>query len=133
MAAQAVKVAGRELEHGWPKDAPTFILLKPELESVDDRRVDLKGPVFREIDGQANQGITDIEDETAAIVRYLGVAGMEHAEAGALSYGGQRLLDMGLALATKPRTGSGRTPVGVTSTTRAGDSSPFRSAQTPKP
>ena len=28
---------------------------------------------------------------------------MEQAEAGALSYGGQRLLDMGLALATKPR------------------------------
>jgi ABC-type branched-subunit amino acid transport system ATPase component len=28
---------------------------------------------------------------------------MERAEAGALSYGGQRLLDMGLALATKPR------------------------------
>jgi len=28
--------------------------------------------------------------------------GMEHAEAASLSYGGQRLLDMGLALATAP-------------------------------
>ena len=35
--------------------------------------------------------------------RYLGLAGIERAEAGSLSYGGQRLLDMGLALATAPR------------------------------
>jgi branched-chain amino acid transport system ATP-binding protein len=51
----------------------------------------------------AARAIGDIEAETAAIIRYLGVAGIEKAEAGALSYGGQRLLDMGLALATKPR------------------------------
>jgi branched-chain amino acid transport system ATP-binding protein len=49
------------------------------------------------------RALADIERETAALIRYLGVAGMERAEAGALSYGGQRLLDMGLALATKPR------------------------------
>ena len=51
----------------------------------------------------AARSIEHIEHETAALIRYLGVAGMEAAEAGALSYGGQRLLDMGLALATKPR------------------------------
>ena len=51
----------------------------------------------------AARSIADIERETAALIRYLGVAGMEPAEAGALSYGGQRLIDMGLALATKPR------------------------------
>ncbi|HKG82441.1 MAG TPA: branched-chain amino acid ABC transporter ATP-binding protein/permease [Beijerinckiaceae bacterium] len=49
------------------------------------------------------RALADIERETAELIRYLGVAGMEQAEAGALSYGGQRLLDMGLALATKPR------------------------------
>lgn len=49
------------------------------------------------------RSMEEIERETAALIRYLGVAGMERAEAGALSYGGQRLLDMGLALATKPR------------------------------
>src|SRR3954468_22416053 len=49
------------------------------------------------------RAFADIERETAALIRYLGLAGMEQAEAGALSYGGQRLLDMGLALATKPR------------------------------
>jgi ABC-type branched-subunit amino acid transport system ATPase component/ABC-type branched-subunit amino acid transport system permease subunit len=45
----------------------------------------------------------DIEAETAEVVRYLGLSGIERAEAGALSYGGQRLLDMGVALATRPR------------------------------
>jgi ABC-type branched-subunit amino acid transport system ATPase component/ABC-type branched-subunit amino acid transport system permease subunit len=49
------------------------------------------------------RAISDIERETAEVIRYLGLAGMEQAEAGALSYGGQRLLDMGVALATKPR------------------------------
>jgi len=47
--------------------------------------------------------IEAINRETDAIIRYLGLAGIERAEAGALSYGGQRLLDMGVALATAPR------------------------------
>jgi ABC-type branched-subunit amino acid transport system ATPase component/ABC-type branched-subunit amino acid transport system permease subunit len=51
----------------------------------------------------AARSIDEIETQTAAVIRYLGVAGIEAAEAGTLSYGGQRLLDMGLALATKPR------------------------------
>ena len=41
--------------------------------------------------------------ETRALLAYLGLAGIERAEAGVLSYGGQRLLDMGLALSTAPR------------------------------
>ena len=41
--------------------------------------------------------------ETAQLIRFLGLSGIERAEAGALSYGGQRLLDMGLALACAPR------------------------------
>ncbi|HEV7873320.1 MAG TPA: branched-chain amino acid ABC transporter ATP-binding protein/permease [Enterovirga sp.] len=48
-------------------------------------------------------GIEAIDRETAALLRYLGLSGMESAEAGTLSYGGQRLLDMGVAIATKPR------------------------------
>ncbi len=47
--------------------------------------------------------IDSVNAETREVVRYLGVAGIEHAEAGSLSYGGQRLLDMGLALASAPR------------------------------
>jgi branched-chain amino acid transport system ATP-binding protein len=47
--------------------------------------------------------IEAINSETDAVIRYLGLAGIEKAEAGLLSYGGQRLLDMGVALATAPR------------------------------
>ena len=47
--------------------------------------------------------IDAINAETDATIRYLGLAGIEKAEAGMLSYGGQRLLDMGVALATAPR------------------------------
>jgi len=38
-----------------------------------------------------------------ATIRYLGLPASKKAEAGMLSYGGQRLLDMGVALATAPR------------------------------
>jgi len=44
----------------------------------------------------------DVDAETAELIAYLGLAGLERAEAASLSYGGQRLLDMGLALATRP-------------------------------
>lgn len=47
--------------------------------------------------------IEDINTQTDEVIRYLGLAGIEKAEAGMLSYGGQRLLDMGVALATAPR------------------------------
>lgn len=46
--------------------------------------------------------IPQVNERTQEMLRYLGLAGMERAEAGSLSYGGQRLLDMGLALASHP-------------------------------
>ena len=49
------------------------------------------------------RAIPELRADTAELLRWTGMAGVEHAEAGSLSYGGQRLLDMGLALATKPR------------------------------
>ncbi len=48
-------------------------------------------------------GVEPVMQETAQLVRFLGLSGIERAEAGELSYGGQRLLDMGLALACAPR------------------------------
>ena len=52
-------------------------------------------------DARANDRVTA---RTKELVRFLlGLSGMEHAEAGTLSYGGQRLLDMGLALGGAPR------------------------------
>ena len=43
-----------------------------------------------------------IHAETAALVKFLGLEGIEAIEAGALSYGGQRLVDLGIALGSKP-------------------------------
>ncbi|MGL4637165.1 MAG: ATP-binding cassette domain-containing protein [Beijerinckiaceae bacterium] len=45
----------------------------------------------------------EVNEQTAELIRTMGLAGIEKAEAGSLSYGGQRLLDMSLALATRPR------------------------------
>src|SRR5262249_48149719 len=44
----------------------------------------------------------DIQAETADLIRFPGLEGIETIEAGALSYGGQRLVDLGIALGSKP-------------------------------
>jgi branched-chain amino acid transport system ATP-binding protein len=48
-------------------------------------------------------GLDQVNDETLQVILTMGLKGIETAEAGSLSYGGQRLLDMSLALATRPR------------------------------
>ena len=48
-------------------------------------------------------GLVDVHAETAELIRYLGLEGIEHMEAGALSYGGQRLVDLGIALGCRPQ------------------------------
>jgi ABC-type branched-subunit amino acid transport system ATPase component/ABC-type branched-subunit amino acid transport system permease subunit len=45
----------------------------------------------------------EIHAQTAELVRFLGLEGIEAIEGGALSYGGQRLVDLGIALGSKPR------------------------------
>ena len=47
--------------------------------------------------------IERVTARTSELMQFLGLTGIERADAGALSYGGQRLLDMGLALASAPR------------------------------
>lgn len=47
--------------------------------------------------------LEQVNRETSGVIQTMGLSGVEQAEAGSLSYGGQRLLDMSLALATKPR------------------------------
>jgi ABC-type branched-subunit amino acid transport system ATPase component len=49
------------------------------------------------------RAVPEVNADTAELLRWTGLAGVERAEAASLSYGGQRLLDMGLALATRPR------------------------------
>ncbi|KID12384.1 branched-chain amino acid ABC transporter ATP-binding protein/permease [Ponticoccus alexandrii] len=47
--------------------------------------------------------LDQVNARTAQIMEYAGLSGMEDAEAASLSYGGQRLLDLGLALGNHPR------------------------------
>jgi len=49
------------------------------------------------------QSLDEVNRQTAGVIQTMGLSGVEQAEAGSLSYGGQRLLDMSLALATRPR------------------------------
>jgi branched-chain amino acid transport system ATP-binding protein len=44
----------------------------------------------------------DIHAETAELIRFLGLEGIESIQGGELSYGGQRLVDLGIALGSKP-------------------------------
>ena len=54
--------------------------------------------IWRDIDSFA-----EIHAETAELMKFLGLEGIEKIEAGALSYGGQRLVDLGIALGSKPQ------------------------------
>jgi ABC-type branched-subunit amino acid transport system ATPase component/ABC-type branched-subunit amino acid transport system permease subunit len=45
----------------------------------------------------------ELHAETAELVRFLGLEGIEQVEGGDLSYGGQRLVDLGIALGSKPQ------------------------------
>jgi ABC-type branched-subunit amino acid transport system ATPase component/ABC-type branched-subunit amino acid transport system permease subunit len=47
--------------------------------------------------------VVAVNQETDALMLAMGLQGLDDAEAGALSYGGQRLLDMAVALGTKPK------------------------------
>jgi branched-chain amino acid transport system ATP-binding protein len=53
---------------------------------------------WRDIDGYP-----EIHAECAELIRFLGLEGIESIPGGELSYGGQRLLDLGIALGCKPQ------------------------------
>jgi ABC-type branched-subunit amino acid transport system ATPase component/ABC-type branched-subunit amino acid transport system permease subunit len=54
--------------------------------------------LWRDIDSY-----TEVHTETAGLIRFLGLEGIEEMQAGELSYGGQRLVDLGIALGSKPQ------------------------------
>jgi branched-chain amino acid transport system ATP-binding protein len=54
--------------------------------------------IWRDIDSYRH-----IHAETAELVKFLGLEGIEEIEGGELSYGGQRLVDLGIALGSKPQ------------------------------
>jgi branched-chain amino acid transport system ATP-binding protein len=47
--------------------------------------------------------LAEVNAQTDALVQFLGLKGLEETRANSLSYGGQRLLEIGLALAVRPR------------------------------
>jgi ABC-type branched-subunit amino acid transport system ATPase component len=78
--------------------------LFPSLTIEENLRLAVQAHDASHFDGwtRANS-VARVIDQTAELVRFLGLTGIERAAAGELSYGGQRLLDMGLALASAPR------------------------------
>ena len=54
--------------------------------------------IWRDIDSYP-----EVHAETAELIKFLGLEGIEKIEGGELSYGGQRLVDLGIALGSKPQ------------------------------
>jgi ABC-type branched-subunit amino acid transport system ATPase component/ABC-type branched-subunit amino acid transport system permease subunit len=54
--------------------------------------------IWRDVDSYP-----EIHVETAELIKFLGLEGIEEIDAGELSYGGQRLVDLGIALGSKPQ------------------------------
>ena len=54
--------------------------------------------IWRDIDSYR-----EVHEQTAELMRFLGLEGIETIEGGDLSYGGQRLVDLGIALGSKPQ------------------------------
>ncbi|HVG04103.1 MAG TPA: ATP-binding cassette domain-containing protein, partial [Burkholderiaceae bacterium] len=78
--------------------------LFPALTVHENLRLSVQARASSRFNGWTSTvAVEPVMQETAQLIRFLGLSGMERAEAGELSYGGQRLLDMGLALACAPR------------------------------
>jgi branched-chain amino acid transport system ATP-binding protein len=107
-----VRLNGREI-HGVPSDlichhglARSFQItnLFRGLSIYENLRLSLQAQsnmrfnIWRDIDSYP-----DVHAETAELVKFLGLEGIEEIEGGELSYGGQRLVDLGIALGSKPQ------------------------------
>jgi ABC-type branched-subunit amino acid transport system ATPase component len=58
----------------------------------------MRSNLWRDIDSYP-----EVHAETAELIKFLGLEGIEDIEGGELSYGGQRLVDLGIALGSKPQ------------------------------
>jgi branched-chain amino acid transport system ATP-binding protein len=61
-------------------------------------RHEMRFNIWRDIDSYPQ-----VHAETAELIKFLGLEGIEEIEGGELSYGGQRLVDLGIALGSKPQ------------------------------
>jgi len=107
----AISLNGREIQ-GVPSDlichqglARSFQItnLFRGLSIYENLRLSLQAQnparfnIWRDIDHY-----TGIHAETAELIKFLGLEGIESIRGGELSYGGQRLVDLGIALGSKP-------------------------------
>ncbi len=107
-----ISLSGREIQ-GVPSDvichrglARSFQItnLFRGLSIYENMRLSLQArhparfDIWRDIDDYA-----EIHAETAELVKFLGLEGIEDIKGGDLSYGGQRLVDLGIALGSKPQ------------------------------
>src|SRR5262249_22449163 len=76
------------------KGLPVYENLRLSLQAQSPGRIS----IWRDIDSFGK-----IHAETAELVKFLGLEGIEAIEGGDLSYGGQRLVDLGIALGAKPQ------------------------------
>ena len=88
--------------------------LFPALAIEENLRLAVQARDASHFDGWTARRIDRVGDCAGPreLIRFLGLTGIERAEAGELSYGGQRLLDMGLALASAPRAPAARRAAG---------------------
>lgn len=75
-------------------DLSVFENVRLAIQSTDPQRMNPWRPAA---------SVERVNTAAHEIIEWIGLGGMEDAKAGSLSYGGQRLLDLGLALATRPR------------------------------
>jgi ABC-type branched-subunit amino acid transport system ATPase component/ABC-type branched-subunit amino acid transport system permease subunit len=107
-----VALAGREIG-GLPAEAVALAgigrsfqitNLFPQLPVAENVRLAVQAHDPRRFDvWRAADALTQVQAETAELLATMGLRGLEAAPAASLSYGGQRLLDMSLALGGKPR------------------------------
>jgi branched-chain amino acid transport system ATP-binding protein/branched-chain amino acid transport system permease protein len=110
--AGTVRLNGRDI-HGVPSHrichhglARSFQItnLFRELSIYENLRLSLQAQhamrfnIWRDIDSYP-----DVHAETVELIKFLGLEGIEQIEGGELSYGGQRLVDLGIALGSKPQ------------------------------
>jgi branched-chain amino acid transport system ATP-binding protein len=110
--AGTIRLNGREIQ-GVPSDlichrglARSFQItnLFRELSIYENLRLSLQAQhgigfnFWRDIDSYPQ-----VHAETAELIKFLGLEGIELIEGGELSYGGQRLVDLGIALGSKPQ------------------------------
>ncbi|MSP87733.1 MAG: ATP-binding cassette domain-containing protein [Alphaproteobacteria bacterium] len=110
--AGTVTLAGRDIAGLPPEAAATAGIgrsfqitnLFPQLSVLENVRLAAQARDARRFDPWSTaHTLTCVNRETTEILRTMGLAGVETATAASLSYGGQRLLDMSLALASRPR------------------------------